>query len=120
MAGLGGSLSPGGNILYNALIAPSLTPVAVAANTTAEQSFTIPGLQINDFVDVYYYGTNVNTPAGQTAGIGIVNNRASAANTIQIGFVNSTGGSLTPAAGIYFMAVCRPEVPVASLPTNCA
>lgn len=97
-----GTVSSGGNIVYAWLIMPSLTPVAVAANTTAEQSFTVPGLQVTDNVSCYSYA------APQTAGVGIVNCRVSAANTLQIGFSNSTAGSLTPVAGQYYMCICRP------------
>ena len=113
-----GTMPSRGNILYSWAVALTLTPSSVAQNTTAEQSFTVNGLLLSDFVDVYYFGTNVSTPAGQTAGIGIVNNRVSAANTLQIGFVNSTGGSLTPAAGIYYLLITRPEVPISLLPTS--
>lgn len=115
-----GTISSGGNILYSWMIAPSLTPTSVNANTTAEQSFTIKGLQVSDFVDVYYFGTNASTPSAQTTGIGIVNNRVSAADTLQIGFMNNTGGALTPAAGVYYIVICRPEVPISLLPTSAA
>lgn len=98
-----------GNILYDWMIAPTLTPVAVAQATTAEQSFTVPGLQIGDFINVYLN-------AAQTAGIGIVNARVSAVDTLRISFSNSTAGSLTPAAGSYVMNVCRPEA--LPLPAN--
>jgi len=96
-----GTLSSGGNIVYAWLIMPMLTPVSVGANTTAEQSFTIPGLQTTDNVSVYSY-------SAQTAGIGIANARVSGPNTLQIGFSNSTAGSLTPVAGQYYMCICRP------------
>lgn len=96
-----GTLSSGGNILYAWLITPMLTPVAVAANTTAEQSFTIPGLQLNDNINCYALGA-------QTAGIGISNCRVSANNTLQLGFSNSTAGILTPVAGLYYLCICRP------------
>ena len=59
-----GTISTGGNILYCWMISVNLTPTSVGANTTVEQSFTVPGLQLGDFVDVYS-----NTL--QTAGIGI-------------------------------------------------
>lgn len=100
---------PRGNILLATLIGPTLTPVAVAGSTSAEQSFTIPGLQVGDFVDV-------NSPITQTAGISIGNVRVSATNTLAILFANSTGGSLTPASGQYTINICRPENSV--LPTN--
>lgn len=107
-----GTLASGGNILFAWLIAPSITPVAVLANITAEQAFTVKGLQPNDMVSGYAFG------AAQTAGIGIANMRVSAADTLQIGFSNSTAGSLTPIAGVYYLCVCRPEMPVALLPTS--
>ena len=108
-----GTLTSGGNILYAFNIAPVLTPVSVAPATTAEQSFQIPGLQVNDFVSAYFYGA-------QTAGIGVSNTRVSAPNTLQVGFSNSTAGALTPAAGVYYMCICRPELPIQSLPTIAA
>ncbi len=106
-----GTISTGGNILYCWMIGPTLTPVSVAANTTAEQSFTVPGLLPTDFVDCY-------AQSAQTTGIGIVNNRVSAANTLQIGFSNNTAGSLTPMAGVYIIIVTRPES--LPLPVNAA
>lgn len=92
-----------GNVIYDYLCQPTLTPVSVGANTSAEQTFTVLGLQVGDFVDV-----NVANSA-QTAGIGIVNARVSAANTLAIQFSNSTAGALTPVAGAYNINVTRPE-----------
>lgn len=91
-----------GNILYNILVGITITPVAVAQNTTAEQSFTVQGLQVNDYVQL-------SSQVAQTAGIGINNSRVSAANTLAVSFTNNTGGSLTPAAGAYNIEVNRPE-----------
>ncbi len=93
---------PRGNIILNLAIAPALTPVAVAANTTAEQNFTIQGLLVGDLVGVY-------ASVAQTAGVGIVSARVSAANTLTIGFSNNTAGSLTPVAGSYAIELNRPE-----------
>lgn len=104
-----GSTVGRGNILYDFIIGPSLTPVAVASATAVEQSFTVLGLQLMDACDVTFNGA-------QTAGIAIGNARVSAANTLSITFTNSTAGSLTPAAGQYVITICRPEnIP---LPTN--
>lgn len=114
-----GTISSGGNVLYSWMIALNLTPTTIASATTSEQSFTVPGLQVSDFVDVYYFGPNTTTPGAQTAGVGIVNNRVSAANTLQIGFVTSTT-SLTPASGIYLCIVSRPEVQISLLPSTAA
>lgn len=91
-----------GNVIYDYLCGPTLTPVSVNANTSAEQNFTVAGLQVGDFVDVALSGL-------QTAGIGIANARVSAANTLTLLFQNSTAGALTPAAGQYVINVTRPE-----------
>jgi hypothetical protein len=69
----------------------TLSPAAVAANTTAEQTFTVSGLTTNMTVFV-------NKPTAQ-AGLGIVGARVSAANTLAITFSNNTGSSITPTAG---------------------
>lgn len=92
-----------GNLLYDWLIAPTLTPVAVAGSTAVEQNFTIQGLQVGDVVDV-------NCNAQQTAGITIGNVRVPSANTLAVEFANSTAGSLTPASAVYNINVCRPEL----------
>ena len=110
MAGLLSSTIARGNILYDGMIQATLTPVSVAGSTAAEQSFTIPGLQLNDFLDV-------NCNVAQTAGIGIGNVRVSAVNTMSVEFSNSTAGALTPAAGVYNINVIRGEGP---LPSNAA
>lgn len=64
---------------------------AATANTTTEQTFTVPGLQLGDVV------VALNKPALQ-AGLGIVNARVSAADTLAITFVNATGSDITPTA----------------------
>jgi len=93
-----------GNVLYQWIIAPTLTPVIVNTITAPEQSFTVPGLQMGDFVTV--------APAiAQTAGVGILTSRVSAANTLTIQFVNPTAGNLTPVAGKYYVEILRPESP---------
>jgi hypothetical protein len=68
-----------------------LSPAAVAANTTAEQTFTVSGLTTNMTVFV-------NKPTAQ-AGLGIVGARVSAAGTLAITFSNNTAGAITPTAG---------------------
>jgi hypothetical protein len=90
---------PRGNVQLQAMLGPTLTPVAVAANTTAEQNFTIPGLLPGDYCDV-------NGPS-ITPGLGIVNTRVSAVNTLTLGFANTTSGSLTPPSGTYQVLIWR-------------
>lgn len=92
-----GTLSVSGGITGNVgtQYSASLTPAAVAADTSAEQTFTVTGL-------VTGQGVIVNGPA-PTAGTGIVNARVSAANTLALTFGNFTAASLTPAAGTYLV-----------------
>jgi hypothetical protein len=71
----------------------TLNPASVAANTTAEQTFTVAGVDVNDII-------TVNKPS-LTSGIGIVGARASAANQIAITFVNATAGAIDPPSEAY-------------------
>jgi hypothetical protein len=68
----------------------TLSPVSVAANTTAEQTFTFNGLNVNDFVEVNLQGASIQ------AGLSIANTRVSAANTLAITFGNATASAITP------------------------
>ncbi len=77
------------------LYSESLTPVSVAADTSAEQTFTVSGLVTGQAVVV-------NGPA-PTDGTGIVNARVSAADTLAITFANFTAAALTPASGTYLI-----------------
>jgi hypothetical protein len=107
MAGMLSSTIGRGNILYDGMIQVTITPSLVGASTAAEQTFTVPGLQLNDFLDI-------NCNAAQTAGIGIGNVRVSAVNTMAVEFANSTAGGLTPASGVYNINVIRAEGPIPS------
>lgn len=69
----------------------TLSPAAVAANTSAEQTFAVPGVRLDDIV------LSVNKPTAQ-AGLGIVGWRVSAEGEIGITFGNFTGSSITPTA----------------------
>ena len=87
-----------GNMQAAGVLAVALTPASVAANTTAEQTFTVPGLRVADFVAV---SGNVQN------GVGIVASRVSAADALAIRFSNNTAGALTPTAGTYLVLVGR-------------
>lgn len=70
----------------------SLSPVAVIANTSTEQTLTVTGLvAATDTV------IGVSKPAAQ-AGLGIVGWRVSADDTLAITFMNATGSPITPTA----------------------
>lgn len=84
------------------VIARAIDVASVAANTTAEQDFTVPGLKIGDFVAV--------SKPGLSAGLGVVNARVKAANTLSISFVNATASPIDPDAETYLIFWFRAEL----------
>lgn len=101
-----------GNIALDVLLGLTISPAIVAANTTAEQTFTVTGVQVGDVV-------SVTKPTAQ-AGLGVVGARVSAANTVAITFSNNTAAGITPtAAETYVVNVVRPMPQyVGALPTS--
>ena len=75
----------------------TISPALVLKNTTAEQTFTVTGLQTGDAVFV-------NKPTNQ-AGLGITNVRVTAADTIGISFINASTTAITPTASQTYMVV---------------
>ena len=67
------------------------TPAAVAANTAAEQDFTVTGVAATDKI------LSVVKPTAQ-AGLGIVGFRVKALNTVAVTFGNFTASEITPTA----------------------
>ena len=96
------STTPQGNIAGNWILSVTLSPAALHATTTSEQTFTVQGLNVGDFVDV-------SKPTSQ-AGLALGNARVSAANTLAITFTNLSTGTLTPTASeVYMVGVTRPD-----------
>lgn len=103
--GIGTGSTPTANVYWDQLVfrlnptAPlvmysaALTPVSVAANTTAEQTFTVTGLVASSAVWV-------NKPSW-TYGLGIAGVRVSAANTLAINYMNTTAVAIVPPAETY-------------------
>ncbi len=69
----------------------TITPTSVAANTSAEQTFTVTGIVSGDPIAISPQG-NISQPLG----VGICGVRASATNTIAIGFINATAAAIVP------------------------
>lgn len=78
----------------------TITPASVAANTTAEQTFTVTGLTTADKV-------TLNPGAAPTAGTGIVGVRVSAADTLAVTYSNNTAGALTPVSSTCLILATR-------------
>lgn len=74
----------------------TLTPVSVAANTSAEQTFTVAGLVANSKVLV--------TKPSVTTGLMLAGARISAANTLALNFANNTAAAITPPVEAYQIA----------------
>ncbi len=82
------------------IVTSTINPVAVAADTSVEQTFTVTGLETTNEL------LQVEKPTA-TAGIGIVNYRISATDTLAITFMNSTLGSLNPPSETYTIIVLK-------------
>lgn len=88
-----------------ATYSPSLTPAAVAANTTSTQSFTVAGLAVGD--KVFVSPPAVALTHGDNTEPGIVNAVVGAANTLYVQYYNNTGAALTPTPGTYEIVAIR-------------
>jgi hypothetical protein len=86
-------------ITFTQTFSQTLTPTSVGANSTSEQTFTVIGLSTSDYV-------TVNKPT-HTSGIGIVNARVSAKDTLAITFANVTSGAITPPSETYAIVAVR-------------
>lgn len=104
----GSSMPLIGNARTIFLLQAALTPVAVNTITAAEQTFTVNGLLVGDFV-------LAQKPTAQ-AGVSLTHARVSAANTLALTYVNPTVGNVTPTAETYLLMVIRQDVP-SPLPT---
>lgn len=89
-----------GNGSQSSQVSLTLTPASVAANTTANQSFTIPGLATTDIVLIS------NVPFGP-AGVAPLLATVLAANTLTVTYGNFTSTALTPLAGTHRFVVIK-------------
>jgi len=80
----------------------ALAPAQVAANTCAEQDFTVAAglMAVGDAIVV-------TKPTAQ-AGLGIVGARVKASTTLSITYVNATGSPITPTTETNLVTVIRP------------
>ena len=79
----------------------TIDPASVAANTSAEQTFTCKGLRTNDFVKV--------TKPSATAGLVVGNARVSATDTLAITFGNLTASPIDAPSETWLVYVFRGE-----------
>ena len=74
------------NVIFN--------PALVAANTTVEQTVTVSGLKVDDIV------ISVIKPT-LSAGLGVLQGRVSATDTLAIQFINSTASGINAGEETY-------------------
>lgn len=103
------TIRPLSNLVRLFAVQVAIDVTSKSANTTGEQTVTVPGVKAGDIV------VAVNKPS-HSAGLGIVNARVSAADTIAITFGNYTGSPIDPASETYTIVIARPEnTPPASM-----
>lgn len=91
-----------GNTYGLSVVSTTINLASVAAATSAEQTFTIPGLQVGDFVVV-------EPPSTLNNGLGIVGARVSATDTLALRVMNATAGALDAASATFRVMVLRPD-----------
>ena len=101
-------LNPTGPI---SVFTQALTPVSVAANTTAEQTFSISSPNLLPAGSSVW----INKPSWQ-AGLGIAGVRVSAANTLAVTYINTTSAAIVPTAETYVIGALNQVAPGAG---NC-
>ena len=95
-----------GNLKAAWLLTLTIDVASVAANTTAEQDFTVNGLKTADLVFV-------NKPS-LNAGLGVCNARVKSANTLSLTFNNNTAAAIDPGSEAYTLLIVRPESSLAT------
>lgn len=91
----------GGNVAGLYVIQITFDPASVNANTTAEQTVTVPGVNLGDFV--------VSAKPTHSTGLSIGNARVSAKDTVSVQLINNTGSSINAASETWSFFVVRPE-----------
>lgn len=82
----------------------TLSPASVAANTSAEQTFAVPGVRLDDAV------VAVNKPTAQ-AGLGIVGMRVPSEGNVAVTFMNTTADAIVPTASQSYTFVLMTKQP---------
>ena len=90
-----------GNIIAQSIVQVAL-PSTTIAGTTTDVTFTVAGVQPNDFIQAAFDGAMVT-------GISIGNSYTNTANTVVVRLVNSTGSSATQTAGNLLLKVSTCE-----------
>lgn len=92
-----------GNVAGISLVTVAVDLGSVAANTSEEETATVPGVKVGDFV--------VCMDSALSAGQVIANARVSAADTVMIQVINTTAGAIDAASRSMKFLVIRQDGP---------
>jgi|ERR1700752_4257118 len=108
----GGSRYAQGNVILEMVLGFTATPPSQSANTEQVLTYTVPGVQVNDFVEI--------NQLNHISNLGISNIWVSAANTISIQWFNPTASGATGVSTNFLLTVTRYEnpVPFSQFPTG--
>ena len=98
------------NILGLKILQATVDLGSVAANTSEEETFTLSGVQVGDFVVVQKEDLE--------AGIILGSARVEAADTVTVEVINATGSAVDAASATMKVLVARFEGAAADLPTH--
>jgi len=90
-----------GNVVFVTAVTVNYDANVTVTNTTQESNVTVPGVRLGDFVMV--------CKPSHSTGIGIVNARVSAADTVALTYGNFTASAVNPPAENYLFCVIRPD-----------
>lgn len=90
-----------GNVGGISIVTATVDLGSVAANTSEEETATVPGVKTGDFV--------VCMDSSLEAGIMIGNARVSAADTVTLQVMNTTSGAVNAASKTMTFLVVRPD-----------
>jgi hypothetical protein len=90
-----------GNIAEMGIVTFTYDPASQATIDTDEDTVTVTGLRVGDFVIV-------NKPT-HTDGVGLTDARVTAADTLSVTWVNPTAGAVDPASETYTLLWFRPD-----------
>jgi hypothetical protein len=90
-----------GNIKAMGIVSVTFDPGSVAANTSEEETMTVRGVKVGDFVAV-------SKPTLE-AGLGVCSARVSADNEVKVQLVNPTGSGVNAGSETWLVFWARPE-----------
>lgn len=102
-----------GNISNSFVVqVPVAAGAAITAALSVARTYTVLGLRVGDII-------TANKPTAFTAGLGLVMARCSAADTLELTFINATAGGLSIQAENWLIQVDRPayDNPLVQIPT---